>query len=195
MTVMPTQSHPAPVGGPGARGGRAARVLRAHPGDPAWARPALFALLGATAVLYLAGLSRNGWANDFYAAAVQAGTKSWKAFLFGSFDSANFITVDKTPASLWIMELSARAFGLNYWSVLVPQALEGVAAVGVLYTTVRRWFGPAAGIIAGAVMAVMPVATLMFRFNNRMRCWCWCWCSPPTPPPGRSSRARPAGSP
>jgi 4-amino-4-deoxy-L-arabinose transferase-like glycosyltransferase len=166
MTVMPTQSHPAPVGGPGARGGRAARVLRAHPGDPAWARPALFALLGATAVLYLAGLSRNGWANDFYAATVQAGTKSWKAFLFGSFDSANFITVDKTPASLWIMELSARAFGLNYWSVLVPQALEGVAAVGVLYTTVRRWFGPAAGIIAGAVMAVMPVATLMFRFNN-----------------------------
>ncbi|MGN6172347.1 MAG: glycosyltransferase family 39 protein, partial [Streptosporangiaceae bacterium] len=163
MTVIPTQSHPAPVG---ARGGRAARVRRAHPGDPAWARPALLALLGTTAVLYLAGLSRNGWANDFYAAAVQAGTKSWKAFLFGSFDSANFITVDKTPASLWIMELSARAFGLNYWSVLVPQALEGVAAVGVLYTTVRRWFGPAAGIIAGAVLAVTPVATLMFRFNN-----------------------------
>jgi 4-amino-4-deoxy-L-arabinose transferase-like glycosyltransferase len=147
-------------------GGRAARLLRGRPADPAWARPALLALLAATALLYLAGLSRNGWANDFYAAAVQAGATSWKAFLFGSFDSANFITVDKTPASLWVMELSVRVFGLNYWSLLVPQALEGVATVGVLYTTVRRWFGPAAATIAGAVMALTPVATLMFRYNN-----------------------------
>jgi len=145
---------------------RKERLLRARPGDPAWARPALLALLLATALLYLVGLSRNGWANEFYAAAVQAGTKSWKAFLFGSIDSSNFITVDKTPLFLWPMELTARIFGLNSWSLLVPQALEGVATVGVLYTTVRRWFGPAAGIIAGAVMALTPVATLMFRFDN-----------------------------
>ena len=115
---------------------------------------------------HLVGLSRNGWANAFYAAAVQAGTKSWKAFFFGSFDAANFITVDKTPASLWVMEISARIFGLNSWSLLVPQALEGVATVGVLYATVRRWFGPAAGLIAGAVLALTPVATLMFRYDN-----------------------------
>jgi 4-amino-4-deoxy-L-arabinose transferase-like glycosyltransferase len=163
---------PRPPSPPRPRVSLAARLLRGRPGgpgdpgDPAWARPALFALLAATALLYLAGLSRNGWANDFYAAAVQAGAKSWKAFLFGSFDSANFITIDKTPASLWVMELSARVFGLSSWSMLVPQALEGVAAVGVLYATVRRWFGPAAAVIAGAVMAVTPVATLMFRFNN-----------------------------
>jgi 4-amino-4-deoxy-L-arabinose transferase-like glycosyltransferase len=145
---------------------RKERLLRARPGDPAWARPALLALLVATALLYLVGLSRNGWANEFYAAAVQAGTKSWKAFLFGSVDSSNFITVDKTPLFLWPMELTARVFGLNSWTLLIPQALEGVATVGVLYTTVRRWFGPAAGIIAGAVLAVTPVATLMFRFDN-----------------------------
>jgi 4-amino-4-deoxy-L-arabinose transferase-like glycosyltransferase len=112
------------------------------------------------------GLSRNGWANDFYAAAVQAGTKSWKAFFFGSFDASNFITVDKTPASLWVMELSARAFGLNSWSLLLPQAAEGVATVALLYATVRRWSGPAAGLIAGTVLALTPVAALMFRFNN-----------------------------
>ncbi|MGD0686321.1 MAG: glycosyltransferase family 39 protein [Streptosporangiaceae bacterium] len=117
-------------------------------------------------MLYIADLSRNGWGNEFYAAAVQAGTKSWKAFLFGSVDSSNFITVDKTPASLWVMELSGRIFGFSSWSMLIPQAVEGVATVGVLYTTVRRWFGPAAAIIAGAVMALTPVATLMFRFNN-----------------------------
>jgi 4-amino-4-deoxy-L-arabinose transferase-like glycosyltransferase len=166
VTAISTGAQPVRDEAQGPAGGRAARLLRGRPTDPAWARPALLGLLAATALLYLAGLSRNGWANDFYAAAVQAGATSWKAFLFGSFDSANFITVDKTPASLWVMELSVRAFGLNYWSLLVPQALEGVATVGVLYTTVRRWFGPAAAIIAGAVMALTPVATLMFRYNN-----------------------------
>ncbi len=117
-------------------------------------------------MLYLWDLTRNGWANDFYAAAVQAGTKSWKAFFFGSFDSSNFITVDKTPASLWVMELSGRIFGFSQWSMLVPQALEGVASVGLLYAAVRRWFGPPAGLIAGLVLALTPVAALMFRFNN-----------------------------
>ena len=165
MTITTAKPDSAGSARPAPRS-RKERLLRARPGDPAWARPALLALLVATALLYLVGLSRNGWANEFYAAAVQAGTKSWKAFLFGSVDSSNFITVDKTPLFLWPMELTARVFGLNSWTLLIPQALEGVATVGVLYTTVRRWFGPAAGIIAGAVMALTPVATLMFRFDN-----------------------------
>jgi 4-amino-4-deoxy-L-arabinose transferase-like glycosyltransferase len=126
----------------------------------------MFGLLALTAVLYLWNVTRNGWANDFYAAAVQAGTKSWKAFFFGSFDSSNFITVDKTPASLWVMEISGRIFGFSQWSMLVPQALEGVASVGLLYAAVRRWFGAPAGLLAGLVLALTPVAALMFRFNN-----------------------------
>ena len=85
---------------------------------------------------YLWGLGASGWANSFYSAAVQAGAKSWKAFFFGSSDAANFITVDKPPAALWVMEISARLFGLSAWSILVPQALEGVAAVGLLYAGV-----------------------------------------------------------
>ena len=87
---------------------------------PGWERPALLALLAATAALYVVALSASGWANGFYSAAVEAGTKSWKAFFFGSFDSSSFITVDKPPASLWVMELSARVFGLDAWSILVP---------------------------------------------------------------------------
>nr|WP_221376954.1 glycosyltransferase family 39 protein [Actinoplanes polyasparticus] len=134
--------------------------------DPAWARPALLALLLVTGVLYIWGLNRNGWANAFYSAAVQAGSESWKAFFFGSSDAANSITVDKTPAALWVMALSARVFGVNAWSILVPQALMGVASVGVLFATVRRWYGPVAGLIAGAVLALTPIAVLMFRFNN-----------------------------
>ncbi|RKN41670.1 ArnT family glycosyltransferase [Streptomyces hoynatensis] len=142
------------------------RLWRGRPGDPRWARPALLALLALTAALYLWNLGASGWANAYYSAAVQAGSESWKAFLFGSFDAANSITVDKTPASLWVMELSARLFGVNAWSILVPQALMGVATVGVLYAAVRRRFGPGAGLLAGATLALTPVATLMFRFNN-----------------------------
>src|SRR5512144_1031991 len=133
---------------------------------PAWIRPALVALLGLTAVLYLWDLSSSGWANAFYAAAVQAGTDSWQAFFFGSSDAGNSITVDKTPLSLWVMVLSARIFGLSSWSILVPEALMGVASVGVLFATVRRWSGPVAGLLAGAVLALTPVAVLMFRFDN-----------------------------
>lgn len=142
------------------------RLVRGRPEDPAWVRPALVALLVGTGFLYLWSLGASGWANSFYSAAVQAGTTSWKAFFFGSFDSSNFITVDKPPAALWVMELSARIFGVNSWSVLVPQALEGVATVGIVYLCVRRWFAPGAALLAGAVVALTPVATLMFRFDN-----------------------------
>ena len=139
---------------------------RTRTADPGWVRPAFIALLLITAVAYLWDLSASGYANSFYAAAVQAGTKSWKAFFFGSLDASNFITVDKPPASLWVMSLSGRIFGFSSWSMLVPQALEGVAAVALLYAGVKRWFGPAAGLLAGAVFAFTPVAALMFRFNN-----------------------------
>ena len=126
----------------------------------------LVALLTGTAALYLWGLSASGYANSFYSAAVQAGSQSWKAFFFGSLDAGNAITVDKPPASLWLMALSVRIFGLNSWSILVPQALLGVATVGVLYASVRRTSGHAAGLVAGAILALTPAAALMFRFNN-----------------------------
>jgi 4-amino-4-deoxy-L-arabinose transferase-like glycosyltransferase len=141
-------------------------LVRGLARDPRWARPLFLGLLVATSVAYLWGLSRNQWGNDFYAAAVQAGTRSWKAFLFGSLDSSNFITVDKTPASLWMMEISGRIFGFSSWSLLAPQALEGVLSVAMLYRCVKRWFGPWAGLLSGAVLAATPVAALMFRFDN-----------------------------
>ncbi|MEV0371145.1 glycosyltransferase family 39 protein [Streptomyces sp. NPDC050636] len=131
-----------------------------------WARPALLALLVVTAALYLWNLAASGYANQFYSAAVQAGSESWKAFFFGSSDAANSITVDKPPAALWPMALSVRLFGLSSWAILVPEALMGVATVGVLYAAVRRRFGVAAGLLAGATLAITPVAALMFRFNN-----------------------------
>lgn len=144
------------------------RVVPATPDARRRHRPGvgLVVLLASTAVFWLIGLSRNGWANSFYTAAVQAGTRSWKAALFGSSDAANSITVDKPPAALWPMELSARIFGVNSWAVLVPQVLLGVATVALLYASVKRAFGRNAGLLAGALLALTPVATLMFRYNN-----------------------------
>ena len=142
------------------------RAWRGRPEDPRWVRPALLGLLLATAVLYLWDLASSGYANSFYSAAAQAGSKNWEAFFFGSSDAANSITVDKPPAALWVMDLSVRVFGLNSWSILVPQALMGVATVGTLYAAVRRRFTPQAALIAGAALALTPVAVLMFRFNN-----------------------------
>ncbi|MFD5627522.1 ArnT family glycosyltransferase [Streptomyces sp. NPDC127072] len=167
--LPPVSTGPEPQTSPGSGDPArpfARRVWRGRPEDPRWVRPAFLGLLVVTAVLYLYNLSASGYANSFYSAAVQAGSQSWKAFFFGSLDASNAITVDKPPASLWPMELSVRIFGLNSWAILVPEVLMGVGTVGVLYAALRRRFGPAAGLIAGAVLALTPVAALMFRFNN-----------------------------
>ena len=133
---------------------------------PRWIGPALWTLLGVTALLYLWDLGAAGYANQFYAASVQAGTESWKALLFASLDPGNAITVDKPPAAIWVMGLSARLFGFNAWAMLVPQALMGVGAVALLYGAVRRASGPIAGLLAGAMLALTPLAALLFRYND-----------------------------
>lgn len=167
LTTPSTTSAPSRPRSSSAGTDRLGRLWRGREDDPRWARPAFLGLLVATALLYLWGLGASGWANSFYSAAVQAGSESWKAFFFGSSDAANAITVDKPPLSLWPMALSVRLFGLSSWSILVPQALMGVATVGLLHHLVRRTTGSAAaGLLAGLVMALTPVAVLMFRFNN-----------------------------
>ena len=148
---------------------------------PRWAsRGSLALTLLAVLALYTYDLAASGYANSFYSAAVQAGSVSWKAFFFGSLDAGNSITVDKTPASLWLMALSVRVFGLSSWSILLPQALLGVGSAAVLFASVRRaltgrlsesWHitptrAHVAGLVAALTMALTPAATLMFRFNN-----------------------------
>lgn len=177
-----TPHVPAPQAQP-ASGPPGAPVLQAQPAAGARGSGArrprlrleLAALLLGTAVLYLWNLGASGWANAFYSAAAQAGSQDWTAWFFGSSDAANAITVDKPPASLWVMGLSVRLFGLSSWSILVPQAIMGVGTVWLVYVAVRRAAAPAtadarlahrAGLLAGAVMALTPVAVLMFRFNN-----------------------------
>ncbi|WP_436838648.1 glycosyltransferase family 39 protein [Nocardia nova] len=148
---------------------RPAPVVTSEPavaGRSPWERRALGVLLLSTAIAYLCTVRANGWANSFYAAAAQAGSVSWRAAFFGSTDAANSITVDHAPAGLWPMDLFVQAFGLSSWTLLIPQVLMGVAAVALLWATVRRPFGPVAGLLAGAVLAVTPVAALMFRYDQ-----------------------------
>jgi 4-amino-4-deoxy-L-arabinose transferase-like glycosyltransferase len=139
---------------------------RSPAGPSRWDRIGLVVLLAATTVMYLWNITVNGMGNQFYAGAVQAGSKNWEALLFGSLDSANFITVDKPPVSQWVMGLSGQIFGFSSASMLVPEALMAVATVALLYAAVARICGPRAGLLAGAALALTPVAALMFRFNN-----------------------------
>lgn len=172
-TITAPRPAPEPTAEGAARASRVGSHAAARPGsapssqrDPLWAHLALAALLVATGILYFWNLTANGYANSFYSAAVQAGSESWKAFFYGSFDAASAITVDKPPASLWLMALSVRLFGLSSLSILLPQVLMGIGTVLVVNRTVRRTSGIGAGLLAGAAMALTPVAVLMFRFNN-----------------------------
>jgi 4-amino-4-deoxy-L-arabinose transferase-like glycosyltransferase len=141
-------------------------LVRGRLDEAAWVRPAFLAVLGLAAVLYLWNLTVSGYANTYYSAAALSASKSWSAWFFGSFDAANFITVDKPPLSTMVMGLSVRIFGLSPWTILAPEALAGVATVGALFLAVKRSFGPAAALIAAIVMALTPAAVLIFRFNN-----------------------------
>ncbi|MEV0408118.1 glycosyltransferase family 39 protein [Actinoallomurus sp. NPDC050550] len=147
------------------RHGRVRRLLLGPPDEQVWARPVLWAILALAAVLYGWSLS-IGNANGYYTAAVLSGTKSWKAFFFGSLDAGSYITVDKPPMSLWVMGLSARAFGFNAWSILLPQAIEGVATVAVLYAAVRRAAGTVAGLIAALALTLTPMVVAINRDTN-----------------------------
>ncbi|MGC5168146.1 ArnT family glycosyltransferase [Luteimicrobium sp. DT211] len=170
----PPGSGPAASSEPATASPSGPTTALAAPDDPAArvgrlslrARLGVVGMLVGAGVFWLINLGANGWSNSFYTAAVQAGSQSWSAFLWGSSDAAGSITVDKPPASLWLPELAVRVFGLNTWSVLVPEVLLGVASVWLVFAAVRRSFGPGAGFLAGAALALTPVATLMFRFDN-----------------------------
>jgi 4-amino-4-deoxy-L-arabinose transferase-like glycosyltransferase len=145
-------------------------------------RPELLALLALAGVLNLWSLSRNGWANEYYAGAVRSMSTSWHDFLFVSLDKGGVMTVDKPPLALWVEALSVRVFGYHSLSILVPQALMGVATVALVYDLVRRRFGRVGGFVAGLALALTPISVAISRHNNPdallvLCCVAALWCT------------------
>ncbi|MEO8687120.1 MAG: glycosyltransferase family 39 protein [Solirubrobacteraceae bacterium] len=157
LLARPTPAAPAP------RGSAAATPRRRALARP---RPELALLLLIAGVLNLWGLSENGWANEYYSAAVRSMSSSWHAFLYGSFDAAGVMTVDKPPLSSWVQVAFVKVFGFHSLSLLVPQALMGVATVALVYDLTRRRWGRPAGFVAGLALATTPIAVAISRHNN-----------------------------
>jgi 4-amino-4-deoxy-L-arabinose transferase-like glycosyltransferase len=128
--------------------------------------PEIVLLVAVSSLLNFWDLSRNGWANDYYAAAVRSMARSWHNFLFASLDPAGIQTIDKPPLAFWIQTLSVRVFGFHPLSILIPDAVIGVAAVVLLYDLVRRVFGRVGGLVAGLALATTPITVAMSRHNN-----------------------------
>jgi 4-amino-4-deoxy-L-arabinose transferase-like glycosyltransferase len=145
-------------------------------------RGELSALIALAALLNLWALGRNGWANDYYSAAVRSMSASWHNFLFASADPSGVMTVDKPPLALWVQSLSVRVFGYDPLSMLVPQALIGVASVALAYDLVRRRFGRVGGFVAGLALALTPISVAISRHNNPdallvLCCVAALWCA------------------
>src|SRR5262245_60885521 len=104
-------------------------------------RWALVAVLLLATGLRVWRLDQNGFGNDYYSAAVRSMTSGWHNFFYNAFDPAGFVSVDKPPIALWIQVLSVKLLGFRGLAVLLPQVLEGVAAVWLLHHLVRRHFG------------------------------------------------------
>jgi 4-amino-4-deoxy-L-arabinose transferase-like glycosyltransferase len=140
------------------------RLWRSPPGQPAWARPLLLLTAALAGLAYGWGMA-GASVETFYGAAARSMSQSWHDFIFGSFDPAGTITVDKLPGALWVQALSLRAFGFHIWALILPQVVEGVLTVLVLYRAVRRLAGPVAGLAAAVALATTPVTVLLGRGN------------------------------
>jgi 4-amino-4-deoxy-L-arabinose transferase-like glycosyltransferase len=162
MAVIP-ETAPGPASG-APRWRRFLTPWRSPADQPGWARPALLAIAAVAAVAYGWGMA-GASVDPFYGAAARSMSESWHDFIFAAFDPAGTVTVDKLPGALWVQALSLRIFGFHIWALVLPQVVEGVLTVLVLYRAVRRLAGPAAGLTAAAVLAVTPVTVLLSRGN------------------------------
>jgi 4-amino-4-deoxy-L-arabinose transferase-like glycosyltransferase len=146
---------------PGVAKGAEARVLTCA---------ALGAILLGAALLRGWNLADGGVLVPYYFAGVRSALQSWHNLFFNAFDPAGFLSVDKPPVAFWLQTASAALFGFGGVAVLLPQVVEGIASVGLLYWLVRRRFGVAAGLMAALFLALSPVDVAVDRSNNTESC-------------------------
>src|SRR5881227_47804 len=138
--------------GAAVRPGVEARTVAPAFRSPWWAVGGLTLL---AALLRLHGISGTH-TNPYYDAAVRSMGESWHNFFFAAYEPGGSVAIDKPPLDLWLQVVSTKVFGLQTGALLLPQALAGSAAAGVLYDLVRRPFGMLAGIVAGLIAALLP---------------------------------------
>ncbi|MFH8408876.1 ArnT family glycosyltransferase [Streptomyces sp. NPDC018019] len=158
---MPVSAFSGTASLPGGRPRRRREFWRSPEDQPRWARPALLGIAALAGLLYAWNITSSGLA-PYYSVAARSMTESWKAFLFTAYDPAATITLDKIGGFLWPQALSARLFGFHAWALTLPQCIEGVISVLVMYRVVRRWQGAAAGLLAAGLLTLTPVTASMF---------------------------------
>ncbi|WP_370964363.1 ArnT family glycosyltransferase [Amycolatopsis sp. cg9] len=131
-----------------------------------WRAWALAGICVAAGALYAWRIGAGQLGNTYYSAAVKSMTGSVTNFLFGSFDPYGVFTVDKPPMSLWPQALSVLVFGFHGWALLLPQVLEGVAAVFLLHRAVRLWAGENVALLAALILTLTPITVAINRDNN-----------------------------
>lgn len=161
-TEPEAEPEPEPTGGD--TWSRRWQFWRSPPGQPGWARPLLLLTAALAGLAYGRGMA-NASVEAFYGAAARSMSQNWHDFLFGSFDPSGTITVDKLPGALWVQALSLRLFGFHIWALVLPQVVEGVATILVLFHAVRRLAGPVAGLVAAVALAATPATVLLDRGN------------------------------
>ncbi|MFT4135236.1 ArnT family glycosyltransferase [Microbacterium sp.] len=120
----------------------------------------------AVAALIVTGWGVGGSMSDYYGSIALSMSQNWSNFFFGAFDPSGTVTLDKIPGSFWIPALFIRVFGFSPWATVFPNALAAAASVVIVAFSARRWAGPTAGLIAGAVVATTPILVAVARSNQ-----------------------------
>jgi 4-amino-4-deoxy-L-arabinose transferase-like glycosyltransferase len=127
-----------------------------------WHRLALIGITLISAFMNFYMLGANGY-SSYYPAAIRSMMDSWHNFFFLAYDPGGFVTIDKPPVGFWLEVASAKIFGFNTVSILLPSALAGVLSVLLLFHLVRRHFGKVAGLLAALALALSPISILTNR--------------------------------
>jgi 4-amino-4-deoxy-L-arabinose transferase-like glycosyltransferase len=133
-----------------------------------WVALGLILLLGAG--LRIWNLDQNGYGTEYYAAGVRSMMNNWHNFFYNAFDPAGFVSLDKPPVALWIQVASAKLFGFSGFSLILPQVLEGLGCIVLVYAIVRPYFGTSSGLLSAFFLALTPVAVATDRSNNTDSC-------------------------
>jgi 4-amino-4-deoxy-L-arabinose transferase-like glycosyltransferase len=107
-----------------------------------------------------------GERSEYYASIAVSMSKNLSNFFFGAIDPAGTISLDKIPGSYWASAIFVKLFGFSTWSVNAPNAIATVAVVLVIAFSVKNLYGPRAGMIAGFLVAGVPIAIAVARSNQ-----------------------------